>query len=502
MERSNENSIKQTFIKKVAPLSAILSVIVTLSLLFFSVASMAQIHAIDTTKGYEKKLEVNSSTQVRAYKQLRYEEDYEFLKENANYSDYLDGIKYIGIGKSSSYLSVGGEARFFFEHYGNERWGDEGVSNNDYFLQRYMLHADLKLGKHFRLFTQLKSGLADGRTGGPRPVDVDKLDFNQLFIDIDFIDRNQTTSLTKLSLRVGRQELDLGAGRMISIRELPNVRFALDGFRATASWKNWNVNAFAMRPASTKAGYFDDSTDESTGLWGTYAVHHLANDLNIDLYYIGNSREIAPYTHGVGKEERHSVGSRLWYAKNKWSWDGEGVYQFGTFGNGNVEAWGISSRISYTLSNKGWKPKAAVNFGINSGDTGKDTNNQTFYAPFPNGSYFGAAGALGVGNVAGFAPKFSVSPSKKLFIDAYCYFFWRQSTADGIYNVPGFPNKTGALSNANYIGTQPELDVVWRIDQHQSLVLVYANFFAGKFIQETPQSQNITVLSSWYTYKF
>jgi hypothetical protein len=37
---------------------------------------------------------------------------------------------------------------------------------NAFLLQRYMLHSDWHLGKSFRVFVQLKSGLEDSRAGG------------------------------------------------------------------------------------------------------------------------------------------------------------------------------------------------------------------------------------------------------------------------------------------------------------------------------------------------
>jgi hypothetical protein len=149
------------------------------------------------------------------------------------------------------------------------------------------------------------------------------------------------------------------------------------------------------------------------------------------------------------------------------------------------------------------QPKLSLNMGINSGSrSNADTGNGTFHPPAVNGAYFGAVGALGPENVAGFAPKLSLSPVKTLFIDAYCYFYWRQSKGDGLYNVPGFPVKPGTESRAAYIGTQPEVDVVWQMAPHQTLVLVYANFFAGRFIRETPPDNRITYGALWYTFKF
>jgi hypothetical protein len=91
-----------------------------------------------------------------------------------------DIIKYIPSNdKGDWYLSTGGEVRERYEYFHNSLWGQGPQDSNGYLLQRYMLHADLHLGPYGRLFGQLKSGLENGRTGGPRPADEDKLDVNQ-----------------------------------------------------------------------------------------------------------------------------------------------------------------------------------------------------------------------------------------------------------------------------------------------------------------------------------
>lgn len=437
------------------------------------------------------------------YRQLRYDEDYSFLRYPENRTDYLDGLKFIPLKKDShSYLSLGGEARLFYEHYQNENWGATEVEKNDYFLQRYMMHADLKLGRHVRLFAQLKSGLINGRAGGPRPADVDKLDVNQAFVDFSF-SFGKNNSGIPVTLRLGRQELDLGAGRMISVRELPNVRLAFDGLRTSLYKGKWKMDAFAVRPSETNEGFFDDSTDKGNDLWGLYSTTQLDDRHHIDLFYMGNQREIAPYTNGVAGENRHSFGTRLWSSQDRVSWDIEGVYQTGSFGSGTISAWSFSSRVNYSLTNEGVRPKIGLNAGANSGDKNvEDEINNTFFPPSPNGAYFGAVGSLGPSNLSGFAPKLSISPTRKIFVDTYYYFFWRQSNEDGIYNVPGFPNKGANTSKEKFIGSQGEIDVIWQIASHQTLVFILASFFNGKFIQETPPSEHISYMAIWYTFKF
>ena len=83
-----------------------------------------------------------------AYKQLRYDEDWSLLRDPSQRTDYLDPIKYIPLGhRENWYLTLGGEARPYYEWFRNEDWGDAPEDRNGFLLQRYMFHADLHLGK-------------------------------------------------------------------------------------------------------------------------------------------------------------------------------------------------------------------------------------------------------------------------------------------------------------------------------------------------------------------
>jgi len=172
-----------------------------------------------------------------------------------------------------------------------------------------MLHADLHLGPYVRFFGQLKSGLENGRTGGPRPADEDKLDVNQAFLDgvLGFGDH------TSLTLRGGRQKWPMAL--LASSRSgSPNVRQSFDGLRMILNAGAWRVDGFVTRPVETNPGYFDDGPDQARAFWGGYAVRPfpILPKGNIDLYYLGLRREEAEFDQGTARELRHSVGTRLW----------------------------------------------------------------------------------------------------------------------------------------------------------------------------------------------
>src|SRR2546429_6534930 len=113
-----------------------------------------------------------------------------------------------------------------------------------------MIHADAHLGDYFRVFTQFKSGLEDGRTGGPRPTDRDDFDLNQAFFDAHV----PFAELDSLTFRAGRQELAYGSSRLISAREAPNVRLSFDGVKAILNVSGWRGGPFPLEPGRTKNG--------------------------------------------------------------------------------------------------------------------------------------------------------------------------------------------------------------------------------------------------------
>ena len=78
-----------------------------------------------------------------AYKLLRYEEDYSYLKDYSHRTDFWDPIKYIPLwDRDDWYLSTGGFLRERYEFYRNQDAGavPPDARNNGYLLARYLLH--------------------------------------------------------------------------------------------------------------------------------------------------------------------------------------------------------------------------------------------------------------------------------------------------------------------------------------------------------------------------
>src|SRR5215470_11231143 len=182
-----------------------------------------------------------SSAPSRTYHLLREDDDWSFLADLGKRQDFWDRIKYIPLRQDRNewFLSMGGEARYIWEQIGNDNWGQQPFMNG-YFNQRYMLYFDVHYGEHVRTFVELKSGLNSYRIGGPRPIDEKKLDFQ-----VGFLELGTSSGSNSVRLRVGRQELEYGSGRLIDVREGPNVRLSFDGFMVKSKLDVWQIDGFA-----------------------------------------------------------------------------------------------------------------------------------------------------------------------------------------------------------------------------------------------------------------
>ena len=436
------------------------------------------------------------------FKQLRYDEGYAYLRDPSRRSDYLDAIKFIPLNTNGDwYLTLGGEIRERYEYYHNSSWGHGTQDDNGYLLQRYMIHADVHLGDYFRVFTQFKSGLEDGRNGGPRPTDRDDLDLNQAFFDV-------CVSLAKsdsLTFRAGRQELAYGSSRLISAREAPNVRLSFDGVKAILNLGGWRVDAFAVKPVRTKPGVFDDDPDPNQKFWGLYAVTPVSwlPGGNIDLYYLGLDRKNARFDQGTAHEARHSVGTRIWGRKAGWDYNFEFVYQFGSFGSGDIQAWTAASDVGFTFERAPLKPRLSLKANVTSGDDNpNDADLQTFNPLFPRGAYFGEPALIGPANHIDVHPQLDLALSRNVTLTLDWDCFWRESTHDGIYGPAVNLIQSGQTSDARYVGNQAEAMLEWRLGRHMTFAADYAHFFAGDFLKQTTPGKDVDYFSAWVTFRF
>ena len=469
----------------------------TRAILVALVLSSSLASADDDTPSGDDQRALPPESVLRQYRVSREDEDWRWLLRGSEQPDPFDRIKAIPLAESGPVLSFGGEARARLDSIENPAWGLQDTDRLDYWLVRGMVHGDLRWQNRFRVIAAFQAADRVGSDPDPRPsIDRNTLDLQQLFVDVPL----SSSSV----LRLGRHELSLGVGRMISVRAGPiNVREPQDGARYSHDFGGSRLDMFGVRVVRVEEGTFDDSSEGGDRLYGLYWTRGqpYVSSNGAEAYLLSHERDLAVYFSGVGPEDRYSLGGRTWFRWGNWSHDIEAVYQAGEFAGGDLEAWALSTLSTRNFGGM-WSPRVEIATGFNSGDRDPgDGDVNTFVAPLPRGGYFGAFAPFGPGNMQGARVALSVNPTPRLSLYARVYGFWRQSTDDGLYGVSGFP-VVAPIGDEKFVGLQPEIGAEFAVDRHFTLSLDLAYFDRGDFLKEVPETRNIRSIGFTAGYQF
>jgi hypothetical protein len=419
---------------------------------------------------------------------LRYEEDYSTLKTDSIGSFYRE-LKYMPLSRNNdTYFSFGGEARTQYIYYKHDLWSDNPEATHGEILNRFLLHGHLHYKKHFKMFLQLQTSMALGKQLSSA-VDNNMLEFHQGFIEY----KTPLPTASEFVVRTGRQELSYGSERLVSVREGPNNRQSFDAVKLILNKENFVANAFFSYHVKSKKGILNDRLSSYATFWGMYVTkNHVSFFSNIDLYYLGLLKRQASFDDGIGRELRHSVGTRLWNNTSDWKYDFEAVYQFGSLAQKNIRAWTASINTSYTFSKFKYSPTIGIKTEIISGNKSYgDQSIQTFNPLFPKGGYFGLAALLGPENLVGIHPSVSATLIPGLVLGVDYDKIWRQSVHDGIYAPNGFLIYTGKNTNAKVVGNQYSLVSNHTLNRMLSFDAVFTWFDAGDYLREVSAGKGV-----------
>ena len=434
--------------------------------------------------------------------QMTYDEDAEFLRSDCRNS-FLDPIQFIPLGENEkNYVSFGYWIRERGELVSNPNWSDH-PAGNAYLMQRYFLHMDLHLGERFRFFGELASSLVNGRNGGPRPnLDEERMYVHQGFFDLGLWKSGEDS----LTLRAGRQEVALGSENFVSTRDGRNIRRSLDGARLTWIKENWTVDLLALREVLNKSGYFDDPPNHLGSFWAAYAVHpiRLLPRGNIDLYYMGLDNKSVPFNgKGTGREQRETIGTRLWGTTEHWNYNDEFTFQWGWFRSGDIRAWAVSTEHGYRIDQAPLSPRFGLRAVAFSGDQNPSSRDVgTFNSIYEKGPYFSYAELFARRNLVALQPSADLKLIKSVSLKFNPAFFWRESTSDGLYSVGDAVIVSGLKSNARYIATQASAQVHWQITRNVSWFTEYGHFFSGDFLKQATPGKSLNYWTGWLDIRY
>ena len=439
---------------------------------------------------------------------LRFDEDYSYMRNPAAAAQ-TPSYKFIPLNADrDSWLTLNVSQRFLVDH-NNLNVVKSLLSVSNEFQTRTTMGADLHLGSHFRFYLEGLNGENVGATNFAGKTSVDFGIFNA-FTEIT----NQSGGI-QYGARLGRQELWLGNGMVMSNRGLSNIPASWNGVRTYADWGRGRIDIFSMVPtlyARKPLGGELRTGMHLSGVYGSFSLPagHLGSwplSSSIDPFFIRYTADSNPYesadmlirTPGripyfaPGPDTRNSFGIRYYGGWGPIDFDYTGVFQTGRTAGNKVNAWMFTTQTDYVWRDRTSQPRIGLSFDAASGGTSGtpghgETN--TYQPLYDNAPYFGDGLSVSQTNTVDISPSASIDLAHNTRLSAMYSFYYRQNQNDAIYggSAGSYSTFNPYFRTANvrgkYIGSLPEVILHWRQSRTQLLTFTVGYFMPGSALKK------------------
>lgn len=382
-----------------------------------------------------------------AFKPINHDEDYSSFRAVRD-ANLWTRLKYIPIA-GDTYATLGGELRLRPELRIGERWGRGPQDDDGNFQQRTRVWGDLQVEGVLRAFVDLEHATSTGLDSVVAPIEEGRLDFNQAFVEA-----HVPVGPARITARLGRQEIGIGNQTVFDMREGANTRRSLDLLRVMGSMGKWDGGFLTGHAVLEKLGTFDDRTNHDYDLTGFHAGRTFGagnRTGRAEMLFVSSDRaSLAFDSEAAARDQRRTLSLRYAGKADAWSMDIEGIRQWGSFGNLDIDAYYVTGTVAYGWQG-GWKPKLALRVDVGSGDRNPNDGKIGTYGPlFPKPLTYN--GDLGPHNLTIFQPQLTLQPSTKLTLDFSVAGLWRTSIHDGVYSLGGAVLRRGDETDSRFFG--------------------------------------------------
>lgn len=373
----------------------------------------------------------------------------------------------------------------------NPRLGRSGIEEQTILLHRLLVRGDWQPDPAVRVMIELGNHGVAGNEGPRPPVFRNDLDVHQAVIEFAASD--------DWRVLLGRQEVALGSGRIIAVRDQPNIRRAFDGARVTGKLGNLSIDMLALRPVENREGVFDDRTNRNEAIRGLSLSHTVPGSLGrIEASFLQSVRENATFADGAGRETRRSLGLRGVRTNGDLQWDWEVWLQDGHVGDVSIRAWTIATQTTYGKADWPAGLRLGLKANIASGDAqANDGRIGTFNALYPRLNYFSEAAAIAPANIMDLHLWIELSLAPRASLNLGWNSLWRHRNADAVYLAPFVV--TQVADSDRFIANQINAVGTWQINRDLDLRASWTRFWPGEGLRAVgARAQNLVAMQmSW-----
>lgn len=426
----------------------------------------------------KKKQEDLAKKAASAYKPLFFNNDFSYLEDPA-YNDWHLGESLKRLAPTcDSRLDLGGQYRLRYQDEHNIRGLGLTGRSDDFLLERTRLYANWQAGESVRLYVEYLDAISNFEQFNARIIEENRSDLLNAFGDVRLAECQDGAWWA----RVGRQELLYGVERIVSPLDWANTRRTFDGAKLFWQSEDFSLDFFWTKPVFPDPKNFDnpDNSQSFAGAWASVK----GEDKQVwDLYFLRYAED-----DGRPDFDFNNFGSR-WYDESQgWLWEAQGNYQFGAYGDADVNAAAFTLGFGRRWEDAHWKPELWVYYDWASGDAVQGAGYNHMF-PLAH-KYLGYMDLYGRRNIQDLNFLLNLKPNDKLRLQAWFHILGLQTRADIPYNVVMGPSPaTGAPlipGGSKELGQEIDLALYYTISARSELLIGYSHFWSGDWFRTNP----------------
>lgn len=354
---------------------------------------------------------------------------------------------------------------------------------------RLLLRTGLGLELRFRALEFLVD-ITDGRELAHEAASAEApLDFTQLYLAV------RAPAGIPLTLKVGRQAMNLGSKRLISTSSWSNKQRAWDAVRLDADFARFGLTALVGNEVKIDADALDHG-DFGETLWGIFSAMEISKRASAELYVFGlyktadlNPEALIRGEDGArGDEHRITPGFRALgeFEAPAIDWELEFAFQLGTRASDAIQAFALSGSLGWTMPLP-HAPRIGIEVNYASGDADpEDTIAQTFVPLYgtTHGPY-GISDLFRWQNMVELAPSLDIALHPALSVRLEHHTYWLAETADDWVNSSGKVLREGLASASRYAGQEVSAIATWTPHALFEIEGGLSFFVPGRFMRQT-----------------
>ncbi|MEQ1544070.1 alginate export family protein [Methyloglobulus sp.] len=411
------------------------------------------------------------------------------------------------------WLDVGLEHRTRFEYRENDyRPTPTGNNNSTTFRHDpdslWLLRTRAYLGVHdildpLRFAVEFQDSRSYNGLYERNVSDVNEFELIQGYAELYF--KNLLGHNRPLSIRAGRQHLELLDRRLVGNNQFRNTTNNFEGFRVHFGkpQNNWDLDTFAFQPIERLKYNFDRADEDTWFYGGVFSWRGWSDYITIQPYFFGRKVNGDPYNSNPDDRKNDmdifAPGVRAYgvIGDSGFDFDANINKQFGRFGvtrriNDEPkqfmlqhDALAYALELGYTFDHE-WKPRVSLFYGYGTGDkdpnrnitSGSNERFDSFYGfnqPWSRNDYFSWD------NIHAPKARIGFTPHKDVRVDAGYNAYWLQSETDA-WSRANIRDTTG--NSGSFLGHEFDIRVRHKLNTYVDWSLSYARFEPGSFTRK------------------